>query len=330
MNRKALALLSGGLDSTLAIKCILEQGIEVKALNFITPFFSSKIGYKIDEICSEFGIELKVVALVEEYFEIIKHPKYGYGSNMNPCIDCKILMFKKAKEYMEEIGASFIITGEVLGQRPMSQRKNTMKTIDKEAGLEWLVLRPLSAKLLDPTISEIEGVVDREKLLAFCGRSRKPQFALAKDYNLKNYSWPAGGCLLTDPEFAKRMRDLVKHTPFFTINDVELLKIGRHFRLSEGAKVIVGRDKIENERLLELRKNGDLFLETRDYLGPIVLFRGKDKNVLEQAGKITARYSDAPPLKEHIVVSLWEEGSNKKEGLIVVKTDKKEIESYRI
>lgn len=337
MNKKALVLLSGGLDSTLATKFLQEQGIEMIALNFVTPFCNCNrkkgCGSEARKVCLEFGIELKVIGLIDEYFEIIRHPKHGYGSNMNPCIDCRILMFKKAKEYMAEIGASFIITGEVLGQRPMSQRKNIMKLTEQEAGLEGLVFRPLSAKLLSPTIPEIEGIVDREKLLAFSGRSRKPQIAMADNYDVKDYPCPAGGCLLTDPKFAKRIKDLIEYTPLFTINDIELLKRGKHFRFSKEAKIIVGRDKIENDVLLKLAKVDDFLLEVKDYPSPITLLRGKDERAKEIAARITARYSDAQE-KKQIIIFLWKKDSSEKEELAIMKASPKEIEEeiekYRI
>ena len=270
---KAIALLSGGLDSTLAVKLILEQGIEVVCLNFVTPFCNCnrKDGCQSEakRVCSEFGLNLKVISLVDEYFEIVRNPKHGYGANMNPCLDCRILMLKKAKAYMEEIGASFIITGEVLGQRPMSQRRDAMRIIERKAGVEEFILRPLSARHFDPTIPEIEGIIDRQRLLAFSGRSRKPQIALADEYGLKDYPCPAGGCLLTDPEFAKRMRDLITHKPDFNINDVQLLKIGRHFRLTPEAKLIVGRNQEENQRLSSLAQEHDLSLWPTQTKGPV-------------------------------------------------------------
>lgn len=333
MNRKALALLSGGLDSTLAIRHILEQDIEVVALNFASPFCRCNrkdggCGSEARRVSLEFGIELKIIGLRDEYFEIIRHPKHGYGSNVNPCLDCRILMLKKAREYMDEIGASFIITGDVLGQRPMSQRRDAMRTIEKEAGVEGLVLRPLSAMLFSPTIAEKEGIVDRQRLLNFSGRSRKPQMALADEYGVKDYPCPAGGCLLTDPGFAKRMKDLLGHTPSFVRNDIELLKVGRHFRLSKEAKAVVGRDEQENEKLLRLVREGDLLLKVSDYKGPTTLLRGEDEGIKELAARITVRYSDAQ--EEEIPVLIWKPDGNEVKSLAASPIKEEEIVRYRI
>jgi tRNA U34 2-thiouridine synthase MnmA/TrmU len=294
---KAIALLSGGLDSTLAAKLIMEQGIEVEAINFLTVFCTCT---SRGETClaskaaaDKLGIKLKVFEISNEYFNIIKNPKHGYGSNMNPCLDCRIFTFKKAGEYMKEIGASFVITGEVLGQRPMSQRRDAIRIIERDSGLQGLILRPLSAKLFDPTVPEKKGLVDREKLLDFQGRSRKPQIQLAKELNINDYPCPAGGCLLTDPGFANRMRDLIRHKPEFTLNDVKLLKVGRHFRLSPETKLVVGRDKEENRRLSNLAQAGDLSFYPKKIKGPTGIGRGIfDADQLAIASSVVARYSD--------------------------------------
>jgi tRNA U34 2-thiouridine synthase MnmA/TrmU len=296
MNPKAIALLSGGLDSTLAVKLILDQGIEVEALNFVTPFCTCnrKGRCEAKRVAEEFGIPWKTIASTEEFFRVIREPKHGYGSGMNPCLDCRILMFSRARERMEEIGAAFVFTGEVLGQRPMSQHRQAMRIIDRESGLEGRLLRPLSAQLLEPTIPEKEGLVDREKLLAIQGRSRKPQMALAEEHGIADYPCPAGGCLLTDPGFARRMRDLVRSRPDFDLNDVNLLKVGRHFRLSPGAKVVVGRNEEENRRLQILARQGDLIFEVRSCGSPVTLLRGEAGEAeIHRAAAITARYSDA-------------------------------------
>ena len=331
MNRKALALLSGGLDSTLAIKLLLDQGVEVVALNFISPFCqcNSKTGCQLEarKVVDKFGIDLKVIGLSKEYLEMVKNPVHGYGKNMNPCIDCRILMLKKTKEYMKEIDASFIITGEVLGQRPMSQRRDAMRVIEKEAGMEGLILRPLSARLLPPTIPEIEGIVDRERLLAFSGRSRKPQMALAKNLQINEYPCAAGGCLLTDPEFAGRMRDLLKFTPEPTMNDIQLLKIGRHFRLSDTLKIIVGRNEEENKRLLVLAKEKDIRLGVVNHKGPVAIARGMiTQNHLLKAASICARYSDDRG-ESGIMVS---EFLSKEKVLSILPMDETELEKLRV
>jgi len=295
---KAIALLSGGLDSTLAAKVVMEQGVELEALNFMTVFCTctnrGATCLASQKATESLGIPLKVLNVSEEYLGVVKHPKHGYGSNMNPCIDCRIFMLKKAKDYMEESGASFIVTGEVLGQRPMSQRKDSMRLIEKEAALEGFILRPLSAKVLPVTIPERERWVDREKLLKIQGRSRKPQIGLAEHYSIRDYPCPAGGCLLTDPGFAKRMKDLMMIDPHFSLNDVHLLKIGRHFRLSRGVKLVVGRNKTENQKIQTFAREDDILLKILNFPGPLTLLRGMpDEGDVEKAAAITAHYSKA-------------------------------------
>jgi tRNA U34 2-thiouridine synthase MnmA/TrmU len=293
---KAIALLSGGLDSTLAAKIVIQQGIEVEAVNFLTVFCTctpkraSCLASK--RAAEQLGIPVKVFYISQEYLEIVKNPKYGYGSNLNPCIDCRIFMFKKAREYMKQSGASFIITGEVLHERPMSQRLQAMKIIETESGLEGLILRPLSAKLLKPTIPEKMGWVKRDQLLSIKGRSRKPQIQLAKQYGIKDYPCPAGGCLLTDPGFAKRMNDLMKHKPNFTLHDVNLLKIGRHFRLSEKTKLIVCRNEEESNKIAGMITSQDIVLDARASHGPLCILTGEvgDEDIKKSAS-IVARYS---------------------------------------
>lgn len=291
---KALALLSGGLDSTLAIRVIQEQGIEVIALNFVTVFCrcTSHGSCKLEavKVSEKFGIPIKVINTTERFLELVKKPKYGYGKNMNPCIDCRINIFRIAGEYMREIGADFIITGEVLGQRPMSQRKEAMRIIDREANLIGLVLRPLCAKHMEPTIPEKSGLVDREKLLNIRGRSRKDQIQLADVFQIKDYPCSAGGCLLTDPEFAHRMRDLV-NTCDASVNDVNLLKVGRHFRFDSETKVIVGRNEDDNAKIDTLSREGDVLLNLVDMPGPLTLMRGEiTDEKIQTAARLTARY----------------------------------------
>jgi tRNA U34 2-thiouridine synthase MnmA/TrmU len=293
---KALALLSGGLDSTLAIKVILEHGIEVEAISFVTPFCLCSrgrgCGHAAASASNALGVELSVFDIGAEAIENVKQPKHGYGKNLNPCIDCRILMHRKAKAYMKECHASFIITGEVLGQRPKSQHRTALGTIERESGLEGLILRPLSAGLLPPTIPEKSGWVDRAKLLAISGRSRKPQIALAEQYGLADYPCPAGGCLLTDPEFSQRMRDLMTHSEV-TLDEIRLLKVGRHFRLTRGAKIVVGRNEQENMRLTELATPSDLCYEPVDVPGPTAVGRGEfDGGTTEIGARIVARYCD--------------------------------------
>jgi tRNA U34 2-thiouridine synthase MnmA/TrmU len=300
---KAIALLSGGLDSTLAVRTVLDQGIEVEALNFITVFCrctaKGSSCLSSQGAAQRLGIGLEVFNISEEFLEVVKQPKYGYGKNVNPCLDCRILMFKKGREHMDRNGASFIVTGEVLGERPMSQRREAMQVIERESGLQGLVLRPLSAKLLPLTVPEKKGWVSREGLLAISGRSRKPQIKLASDYGINDYPCPAGGCLLTDPGFALRMKDLMKNNPDFSLNDVHLLKLGRHFRLTPLAKVVVGRNEAENGKILSLAKEGDTILRVKSFPGPLALARGdvSPQEILKSA-IITAKYSKAKFLPE--------------------------------
>jgi len=282
---------------------IVEQGIELEALNFLTVFCTctnrGETCLASKKAADAMGIPLYVFDVSKEYLDIVKHPKHGYGSNINPCIDCRIFMLKKAKAYMEESGASFIVTGEVLGQRPMSQRKGTMHLIENESGLKGLILRPLSAKFLALTTPEREGWVDREKLLNIQGRSRKSQIKLAEQFGIRDYPCPAGGCLLTDPGFARRMKDLMSHDPDFSLNDIHLLKIGRHFRFSHGVKLVVGRNEEENKKISTFSKEEDILIKLIQYPSPLSLLRGKDNEMeIEQAASITARYSKAKDLEK--------------------------------
>ena len=298
---KAIALLSGGLDSTIAARVMMEQGVELEALNFMTVFCTctnrGATCLASQKAVETLGIPLKVFNVSEEYLGVVKHPQHGYGRNMNPCIDCRIFMLKKAKAYMEESGAVFIVTGEVLGQRPMSQRKDAMHLIEKEAGLEGLILRPLSAKVLPTTIPEKEGWVDRERLLNISGRSRKPQIELADHYGIHDYPCPAGGCLLTDPGFAKRMKDLMVYDPQFSLNDVHLLKMGRHFRFSNGVKLVVGRNEEENQKIQTFAQGEDILLKVSSFPGPLSLLRGKlNEGDIEKAAAITVHYGKGKDL----------------------------------
>jgi tRNA U34 2-thiouridine synthase MnmA/TrmU len=245
------------------------------------------------------GIPLKVFNVSEEYLKVIKHPKHGYGSHMNPCIDCRIFMLKKAKDHMQATGASFIVTGEVLGQRPMSQRRDAMRLIEKEAELQGYIVRPLSAKFLAVTIPEKEGWINREKLLGIQGRSRKPQMELANHYGIHDYPCPAGGCLLTDPGFARRMKDLLDHKPNFSLNDVHLLKFGRHFRISPHLKLVVGRNEEDNIKIQTFAQEGDILFKTLHYPGPLSLLRGTpNETEIMKVASITVRYGKAKDLAE--------------------------------
>ena len=297
MNRSAIALLSGGLDSTLAAKVILEQGIDVVALNFTSAFCtctskSSTCRSEAVRVSEEFGMPVKVIHKGEEYIDIVRNPKYGYGKGINPCIDCRIFMFVLAKRYMEEIGASFIFTGEVLGQRPMSQRREVFSLIERESGLEGRIVRPLCAKHLEPTIPEKAGIIDRKRLLDFIGRSRKPQIALAGSYDIQDYPCPSGGCLLTDKIFSRKVKDLFKHKAETTPQDLRMLKSGRHFRTHDGVKIVIGRDRLDNRRIAGLRQKGEVLVEPVGFHGPVALVSGGSGNgATDLAGRMILRYA---------------------------------------
>jgi len=290
---KALGMLSGGLDSTLAVKLIQEQGIDVEAINFVTPFCQCrKGGCGASEAAKTFKIPLKMVNAGTDYLRMVRNPKFGYGKNLNPCVDCRIYMLKKAKNFAKQIGAKFIFTGEVLGQRPMSQHKGALDLIEREAGLQGKILRPLSAKLLPKTEAETKGLVEEEALRDISGRSRKRQIEMTKEFNIVNYPCAAGGCLLTDRQFAKRLRDLFQHKKRITIKQVNLLKVGRHFRLGKN-KIIVGRTEAENGLLLRTKQKTDYFFEVPDCGSPITILQGpKTRASIEKAAALTVFHSD--------------------------------------
>ncbi len=305
--RKALALLSGGLDSTLAVKMMIEQGIEVTAVNFRSPFCNctpknAGCEHQASKVAAEFGIPIRVVAKGMDYMRLVENPPHGHGRGLNPCIDCRIYMLKKVKEMLPELGADFVVTGEVLGQRPMSQRRQQIELIEKESGLAGLILRPLSAQNFPPTIPEQEGLVDREKLLAISGRSRKEQIGLARELGIADYPCPAGGCLLTDPLIALRLKDLFAHVPDYTMNDLQLIKFGRHFRLGTQLRVILGRNEEENDRLALLAAAGSTLFLPEDFRGPTALVRevGPDAGADATVGAIIARYSQEEKLTYQI------------------------------
>lgn len=305
--KKAVALISGGLDSMLAAKVILDQGIEVIGLNFYTGFCHSGHTSSIRNqkkgkikrndalwVAEQLGIQLHIEDIVEEYKDIVINPKYGYGQHVNPCLDCKVFMVKKAMEWMNDNGYDFLITGEVAGQRPKSQKRHLMPVVEKEAGADDLLLRPLCAHLLDETLPEREGWVDREKLFGFSGRSRKPQMQLAKDFSIAEFAQPAGGCcVLTDGNYARRMEDMWAHrgNKSYDLDDIVLLKAGRHLRLSKDVKIILSRDASEN-LFLQGYKYRFTSLYVCSHPSPLVLIEGKvDKAMLEFIAKICARFS---------------------------------------
>jgi len=297
--KKIVALLSGGLDSTLAIKTMQKQGFEVSAVAIKTPFCDFDCGrgcgFEIRERADNLGVNLKTVYLGDEYIEMLKHPKHGFGSGMNPCIDCRAMMFEAGKKHMEEIGAEFIISGEVLGQRPMSQFAPALKKIEKLSNLEGKIVRPLSAALLPATDPEKNGLIKRKDLGMIRGRSRKEQLQMAKEFGIEDPPNAGGGCLLTDPAFSLRAIDLFKHIETPTTNDIDLLKIGRHFRLDQNTKLIVGRNKDENEMMHALALPNDILLEAEEHVGPTSLLRGNNIGKhIKFSAEITLRYSDAP------------------------------------
>lgn len=292
MKVKALALFSGGLDSLLAAKVVLEQGIEVLAVTFETPFFGAE---RARAAARKLGLPLRIVNFTDEHLVMLRAPRYGYGRNMNPCIDCHTLMLRKTGAMLAEEGADFIFTGEVLGQRPMSQNRQSLHIVAKNSGYPDDIVRPLSAKLLQETRPEREGKLDRQRLLAIQGRGRKPQIELAAQFGISDYAPPAGGCLLTDPIFSRRLRDLFDENPACSANDIELLKYGRHFRTAEGRKVIVGRNERDNRLLEKLAGTGDATLHVADHPGPLaVVPGGGDEKALATAAALCILYSDAP------------------------------------
>lgn len=346
---KAIAMISGGLDSTLALALVRRQGIEVKAINFYTGFCITETqrrkGGRADgtiprnealRAAADLEVDIEYVDLSESgYLDMLVQPKYGYGANANPCVDCRIFMMRRAKEIMEREGADFIFTGEVLGQRPKSQRRDTLRIIERESGLTGRLLRPLSAKLLEPTIPEKEGVVDREQLLDISGRSRLRQMALAEELGVTDYPQPAGGCCyLTDENFARKFFDVLDAREAageprkLVRDDVVLMSAGRHFRLSPRAKLVVGRSEVENA-LLDGYAEGRARVEAKGVNGPIALVEGTptwEERLL--AARIVARYGkgkDAPKVDVE-----WREGDLVETYTVEPEHDEAVIERLRV
>jgi len=325
--KKVVALLSGGLDSQLAVRMMQEQGFEVSAVAIKTPFCDFDCGrgcgFEIRERADDLNVNLKTVYLGDEYIEMLKHPKHGIGAGFNPCVDCRTMMFDAAKKHMEEIGAEFIISGEVLGQRPMSQHAPSLRTIEKDSGLIGKIVRPLSAGLLPETDPEKNGLIKRENLGMIKGRTRRAQLEMAKKYGIENPPNAGGGCLLTDPTFGLRAKDLFSHIETPTINDIDLLKVGRHFRLDEQTKFVVGRNKDENEMIKAIALPDDILLQARDHMGPVSILRGKNVDIhVKFASSITLRYSDAPKGMQSIITISKNNITNE------ITTDHAEEESY--
>jgi len=308
---KAIGLLSGGLDSSLACRLIQNQGIEIKAVNFYTGFCTTDFRRQVNrqkakgkiyfneslKSAASLGVEIEYIDISATYIQdVLMQPKHGYGKAMNPCLDCRGYMLARAKRIMEQEGAHFVFTGEVLGQRPMSQYRRALDVVAEESGLGGLLVRPLSAKLLPPTVPETNGWLDREKLGAISGRSRREQYRLAEEFGVTEFSQPAGGCCsLADQNYGKKLRDLLDHSDgrVPSLDDVILLKVGRHFRPSSKLKVVVGRDEVENRFLERYAENGRWMFSSIDVVGPVTIVEGDiGPEEMHLAASITARYAD--------------------------------------
>jgi hypothetical protein len=335
LKTKVLSLLSGGLDSILATKLVMEQGLRVEALYFHTPFCDCAMptaSCKAAETAAKFlKAHFHKIELGDEFLDMVRNPRHGYGKNINPCIDCRILEFKKAKVLMKELGADFIITGEVLNERPMSQRRPVMEMIDREADVTGFVLRPLSAKRFNETMPEKHGLVDRAKLLDIDGRSRKRQMELANFYGIEEYPTPSGGCLLTYPGFSEKVRDLIRYNQL-TMGQARLLKMGRHFRLDNKTKLIIGKDEEENQRLLLTKGEKIIFLKAKDFPGPIGILLGEGLNGrVELAASILAHYVNKAACAGSLDILYWQDGSPHQDNrLAVSKISLADIKRLRI
>ncbi len=361
---KAVALISGGLDSTLAALIVKRQGIDVYGLHFVHAFNSTPEHFLVAEamnpqtkpsakgssdlyhpsntdietpaypkaletLIDQLDIPLRAVELTSRIIELVKDPKHGYGKHLNPCIDCRILQFTTAKRYIDEIGADFTVTGEVVGQRPMSQRRQAIELIDRRAGVEGLVLRPLTAKRLEPTVPEQRGWVDRSKLYGISGRSRKGQKRLAQEFGISDYPQAGGGCRLTYEGFSRKMRDLIDHKDPDE-NDTFLLLAGRHFRTSGTGKAIAGKDENDNERLKKLARDGDMLFEVDDGRGPTVLLRDADSEPdITLAASLCVSHTKlgGRPSK---LVRYWLYGSEKTDSIQAAPLESEQIEKMRI
>ena len=323
-------LLSGGLDSQLAMRLILDQGIELYALHF-TSLFSDPKEYDSSQnpavrAAARLDVPITIEDMTEDLLRLVENPPHGFGSGVNPCIDCRVVQLRHARRNMDRCGGRFVVTGEVLGERPMSQRRGAMELIEREAGLQGLVVRPLSALALEATVPEKQGWVDRTKFKGITGRRRVPQMELAREFGITDYPTPAGGCRLTEPGFARRMRDLMRHGEL-SVDSVRLLGVGRHFRLAACAKLVVGRNEEENQRIESLALEEDLLLEARGFPGPLSLGRGAfDEGLLRLAAGITARYGQG---RDEPLVIVAVSGALSQE-LAVAPADDRELEQWRI
>ncbi len=309
-------MISGGLDSALALCMMQDQGIQVFGLHYILPW-EEKRKRNAQAVAQELRIPLRTIWLKEKFFEMVKNARYGYGTGINPCIDCRIFTFRLAQKYMKSLGAHFVFTGEVLGQRPMSQLKDSLKIVEERSGLKGILLRPLCARFLEPTIAEKEGWINREKLLDISGRSRKKQYALLKKYRIKHTTQPAGGCILTDKNFACRVRDLLKYG-YRDFCDVKVLSLGRHFRLTKKHKAIAGRNQRENNKMLKYTHAEDMIVEFEKHSGPTVVLQGKNPSraMIKKAGGIVqyfSRFKNESPLE----VIYFQKGQKREKKKIV-------------
>ncbi|MEW8956098.1 tRNA 4-thiouridine(8) synthase ThiI [Clostridium sp.] len=286
---RALAMVSGGLDSILASKLIKDQGIEVIGICFKSYFFTPDNAIKM---CKQIDIPLEIVDFSKEHFEMVKNPKHGYGKNMNPCIDCHSMMMKYAGELLEKFNGDFIITGEVLNQRPMSQNKRSLDIVKNESGFSNKILRPLCAKNLEPTDMENNGLVNRENLLDISGRSRTVQMELADKWGIVDYPSPAGGCRLTEPNYSIRLKDLVKNKSEIKEKDISLLRYGRHFRLGDNCKIVAARTEEESKSLKSLLTKDDMIFFPNKFSGAMIAIVGEaSEEDIEFAAKLSGRYS---------------------------------------
>ncbi|MFZ5774376.1 MAG: thiamine biosynthesis protein [Thermodesulfobacteriota bacterium] len=317
----AIALFSGGLDSILACRVVAAQGITVKAVKFVSPFFGHELLAREQEYVAKirktYGIDLILRDVSGPYCAMLANPPHGYGKNFNPCIDCKILLLREAKRLMEDEGASFLITGEVVGQRPMSQRRDTLRLIEKDSGCQGILLRPLCAKLQNPTQAELDGLVDREQLLSFRGRGRQPQIELAASFGIYDFPSPAGGCVLTDPILAKRIADYYALGKDILVADLLLLQVGRQMRLSHGGWLAMGRHEEENLRIEALRQEGDVMLHMPYRSGPMALLRyaGGEADIDAAAG-LVVRFGKKPGPGEEASAVVLVEGAGKSRELM--------------
>ena len=322
---RALGLFSGGLDSLLAAKLVLMQGVEVTGLVFTTPFFNEK---KALRTCDAIGIDLIVKDISEVHFEILKSPKFGYGKNMNPCMDCHALMIKIAGDIMMQDGYDFIFTGEVLGQRPFSQNRKSLDRVARASGYQDYLLRPLSGRLFKSTIAEDKGIIDRGKLLDIQGRSRKRQFALAREWGIAQHAKTGGGCILTEPGFSLRLKEAFRDNPELTHADIEILKIARHFRISDRTRLIGGKDQDDKEKLEELAEDSLILAKIPVIPGPTaVLTEIPTDEELTIAARIVARYADTEHEKTYNV-EFWNSDRTYEKVIAVSPFTKEESDIY--